>query len=109
MRVEIQTNLKDNIAKAVKLSRLLQTLDSFVKPRNPRQSFPFHLDPEAVLHLYRQNSTLSHQMTGILKGTRASQTGVNFLEALEYIIEAITTLTHSQYVLEAAENGTEVF
>lgn len=51
---------------------------------------------------------LSHQMTGILKGTRAPQKGVNFLETLEYVIDALTTLTLSKSILEAAENGTEV-
>ena len=58
IQVEIQTNLKDAIAKQVKLSRLLQTLDSFLKPRNARTSFPFHMDPESVLDLYKQKSIL---------------------------------------------------
>ena len=108
VQVEIQSKLREQISKAVKLSRLLQTLNTFVNPRNPRAGFPFHLEPGAVLNLYRQSSPLSYQMSGILKDTKAPQQKVSFLEALELIIQALTTFINNQYILESKEHGTEV-
>ena len=60
VRVENQNNLREIIARSVKLSRLYQTLDAFLKQKNSRTAFPFHLDPESVLNLYKQDSRLSY-------------------------------------------------
>ena len=108
VQVEIRNKLKEQISKAVKLSRLLQTLNTFVNPRNLRPGFPFHLEPGEVLKLYRQRSPLSHQITGILKHTRAPQQKVSLLEALELIIQALTTLINNQDILNSKEHGTAV-
>ena len=108
VQVEIREKLKEQISNSVKLSRLLQTLNTFVNPRNLRAGFVFHLEPGEVLNLYKQKSPLSYQITGILKHTRAPQLKVSLLEALQLIIQALNTLIQNQEIINSKGHGTAV-
>ena len=109
---EFLTNLEHDISQILNLKNVFNVCSIFLKIRNPRTAFPFHLKSQELLSLFVPGNPVANSFTGTIANTLTLENiggrEVTFHQLLEFIKQALSQLLALDGVKDHPEESWEV-